>query len=525
MSLVSLVVKQPEWQKIDDEVFVGKDVLELLSTSMYVDPLSLYREYVQNSADALDSLPARDLAPSATPDVEILIDRQERSIRILDHGPGLNSADFIQRITSIGGSLKRGTKARGFRGVGRLSGLAFCQELIFRTRERKSSLVHELRWDTRKIRSLLRAAGDHMGLATIVSESIDFRSSKATDEPPHFFEVQLRNVVRHRDDRLLDSTVVSKYLGQVAPVPFHSDFSYAPAISEFLHSSGVRHAPLNILIHAEGQVFRPHRDHVRLGNGKALKATDLQTFSVHDRDGDLAASTWILHHEYLGALPRSTGISGWRLRSGNIQVGGEHLLEDLYPETRFNSWTVGETHVIDKRIIPNGRRDDFEHNAYYADLLTRLRPFAKEIANLCRTSSISRNAHQRVAAELDRLEENLTIATKRRTPAFVVAAFRSELETALPGLHKSAAKPLFDTHEGEALRNRLRRIQDKGEQLRSETIKSDPLGDFAPRDRTLLLQIIEAIHVIEGSSSSADKFVGKLLSRLRRQKTARKQQN
>ncbi|MGB8480401.1 MAG: hypothetical protein WCE63_16460 [Acidobacteriaceae bacterium] len=45
------------------------------------------------------------------------------------------------------------------------------------------------------------------------------------------------------------------------------------------------------------------------------------------------------------------------------QVGGDVLLEDLFPETRFNSWTVAETHVLDQRIIPNGRRDDYEHNA------------------------------------------------------------------------------------------------------------------------------------------------------------------
>ena len=39
---------------------VGKDVLELLSTAMYVDPLTIYREYVQNAADAIDE--ARRLA-------------------------------------------------------------------------------------------------------------------------------------------------------------------------------------------------------------------------------------------------------------------------------------------------------------------------------------------------------------------------------------------------------------------------------------------------------------------------------
>ena len=35
-------------------VAVGKDILELLSSSMYVDPMTIYREYIQNAADAID---------------------------------------------------------------------------------------------------------------------------------------------------------------------------------------------------------------------------------------------------------------------------------------------------------------------------------------------------------------------------------------------------------------------------------------------------------------------------------------
>jgi hypothetical protein len=33
---------------------LGKDVIEILTSGMYVSPLSIYREYVQNSADAID---------------------------------------------------------------------------------------------------------------------------------------------------------------------------------------------------------------------------------------------------------------------------------------------------------------------------------------------------------------------------------------------------------------------------------------------------------------------------------------
>ncbi len=50
------------------------------------------------------------------------------------------------------------------------------------------------------------------------------------------------------------------------------------------------------------------------------------------------------------------------------------------PETRFNGWAVGEIHVVDRRIVPNGRRDHFEQNAHYTNLVNQLGPIAREIA-------------------------------------------------------------------------------------------------------------------------------------------------
>src|SRR3546814_14664393 len=37
-----------------DLVVIGKDILELLSSAMYTDPLTIYREYVQTSAEYIE---------------------------------------------------------------------------------------------------------------------------------------------------------------------------------------------------------------------------------------------------------------------------------------------------------------------------------------------------------------------------------------------------------------------------------------------------------------------------------------
>src|SRR5262245_29882441 len=122
--------KELEWHAIKEGVVVGKDILELLSSSMYVDPMTIYREYVQNSADAIDAARGSGLlTPSDKAVVEIFMDPTFRSIRIRDNGTGLDPTNFSRRLTSFGASQKRGSRARGFRGVGRLAGLGYCREL------------------------------------------------------------------------------------------------------------------------------------------------------------------------------------------------------------------------------------------------------------------------------------------------------------------------------------------------------------------------------------------------------------
>ena len=126
---------------LEGEVVIGKDILELLTSAMYTDPLSLYREYVQNACDSIDEAEEIGLLASHSEGaIQITVDSQLRSIRIRDNGTGIG-ADKVQDIlVAIGASQKRGTNKRGFRGVGRLCGLGYAQTLIFRTRTRKISL-------------------------------------------------------------------------------------------------------------------------------------------------------------------------------------------------------------------------------------------------------------------------------------------------------------------------------------------------------------------------------------------------
>jgi molecular chaperone HtpG len=70
------------WISHSGSILIGKDILELLSNSMYVDPMAIFREYIQNAADATDEAREIGLIERARPGrVKIEIDTDNRTIR------------------------------------------------------------------------------------------------------------------------------------------------------------------------------------------------------------------------------------------------------------------------------------------------------------------------------------------------------------------------------------------------------------------------------------------------------------
>lgn len=379
-------------------IVVGKDVLELLSSAMYVDPLSIYREYVQNAADAIDEARLAGLLDSATAGkVDISIDAGRRSIAIRDNGHGIANAEAPRRLLAIGASTKRGTRARGFRGVGRLAGLAYARSLTFRTRAAGDDEIVELRWDCQRLKAALRDIDEKDDVGSVIQRVVSVARLPGDEWPEHFFEVELSDVIRTKRDELLSPSMVRHYLEQVAPVPFHPSFSWAKELEDHLQSA--RLGNLSILINDEPEaVTRPFRDRFMVSNMLGDELTALETIELGDLDGGTAAVGWILHHAYLGSITPRSRIGGFRVRVGNVQVGDHELLADVFPEPRFNGWTVGEIHILDPRILPNARRDNFEQNVHYSNFTAQLEPLARRIARRARAASIARNNERRTIA-------------------------------------------------------------------------------------------------------------------------------
>lgn len=428
-------------------IVVGKDVLELLSSAMYVDPLSIYREYVQNAADAIDQARSDEtLSEEAPGQVDITIDTAARRIVIRDNGAGIPVRQAAQRLLAIGASAKRGTRARGFRGVGRLAGLAYGRALTFRTRGAGDDEVIELRWDCQRLKAALRDVAQSDDISTVIQRVVTITRLDGAEWPSSFFEVELSEVIRTKRDALLSPTLVGEYLEQVAPVPYSAEFGWREQIAA--HLEGVRLGNLDIRIGDAAPLRRPLRDTFKVTEAVEDSFGELELLTLTDLDGGVAGLGWMLHHGYRGSITIKSRIGGVRCRVGNVQVGDENLLEDIFPETRFNGWAVGEIHVLDPRIVPNARRDHFEQNVHLSNLTAQLEPFGRQVAKRARTASVERNKARRAQQSSTALPvEGSAFHARATSPTEDVSSLSSKQILDANAAQDAHASPPLDTAE------------------------------------------------------------------------------
>lgn len=516
MKQSALALGQPlervsSWHAGKGEITIGKDVLELLSSSMYLDPITIFREYIQNAADAIDEARNKNLFDLGERGrVDIGLEPTTRVIRIRDNGIGVPFAEFGKRLTSFGASTKRGTSARGFRGVGRLAGLGYCQELIFRSRASGESEASEIRWNCRRLKSALRETGQGGDLASLVREVISISSLDGSQWPKRFFEVELKGVIRHRNDRLLSSAAVTEYLSQVAPVPFSPLFKFGPDISEVLGKQ-VGMGDLEIWIDgSDSPITRPHLNHLEIGEHRFDHFKDIEFKEIPGQDGGVAAIAWFLHHGYVGAIPTKSRIKGLRFRAGNVQVGDNSLLEELFAEPRFNAWSVGEVHIVDKRVVPNGRRDQFEQSVHYDNILNQLTPVARDISRRCRTSSAERKLHRDFQLQKSVVREKMEIITQGGLTNSRRQKFVREIGRSIAIMEKIAMHASQSDRDLPAILGRLK-AKLKKLSLRSEDNKFDKL----PRKkREMYEHLFSLIYDCSTNRAAAKSLVNRIMQKL-----------
>ena len=381
---------------------VGGDILGLITGGMYDDPMAIYREYVQNSFDSIT-------AAGGDGQIDVMIDPVLRKVIIRDDGPGLTEQEARRRLVPIGASEKTGSRQIGFRGIGRLAGLAFATSVIFRTRSQADTPIIQVTWNGAQLK---RGIEDGIPLQTLLSRSISEEFVQKEGYPPAFFEVEVSGVSRYAAGSILNPDAVGSYISQICPVPFRPEFPYAEQVSG-LFESGERLITISVFIqNGQGPIRRPHLE------GVPHKGRGVDPFQGFERidipqigTGQLAAIGWVGHSSYLGALAKSAGVRCIRARVGNMQIGGEDVFDHLFQDSRFNRWCIGEVHILDSRIRPNGRRDYFEISPHVRNLENHLGAVCRRLEQRCRASSSRRIARRQIESMLDELQKTYDLAS------------------------------------------------------------------------------------------------------------------
>lgn len=424
----------------DHEPIFGKNVIETLSEGMYDNPLFLYREYVQNSADAIDEAVAAGVQEKDEGQIQITIDSVQRKIIFLDNGMGIAQNDVPTMLANIGRSQKDRLKNKGFRGIGRLGGLGYCRTVRFETSVKGETVKSILEWDADTLHSILVDQKEQIDAGELIKRITTVHTEKA-GEDEHFFRVSLIDISKTSDD-LLDVEEVRKYLSMVAPVPFdYQRFRFVSEIETFIETN-------NLPKLHEYQVFL-NGDEIRKGYATPLiidngvKTVDVlgvecRLLQYNDKT---VGWYWFCVSRFEGVLPKACWQRCIRLRKANIQIGEADCLSNhpkrgqaLWKEDRGNNYFMGEIHALDERLIPNSRRDYFNQDVACREFEAALAEQFLQLDRLYHDASIIRastQAVQRANAELKTFQE------KDRAHAFFD---RKERESALRRVHEQRKK-------------------------------------------------------------------------------------
>ena len=473
----------------------GAGLLGLVTTGMYDAPLTMYREYIQNAADAV--------AGSGSPErarVDIAIDVSERWIRIRDNGPGLSREEALERLLPIGRSDKTLGVDRGFRGVGRLAGLAFAKTVSFTTRAHGDQPVTRITWHSDRLPELTSTESE---LEEAIRDCVDVEPLSVSDYPEHFFEVEVGDVARHSAGLLLNRDAVRDYIGEVCPVPMSSEFPFADAV-EGLFNGAEALLTLEVLLEGDPDpVKRPYGESIRFSAIKETEFTEFEEVRIPSVDGNCeAALGWVAHSPYLGAIPKDQRVRGIRVRAGNIQIGDEAIFDDLFTEERFNRWCVGELHILDSRIIPNSRRDYFEPGPHLRNIENQLTSVLRNISVRCRRESTARNRVRKTLTTLRSVEDLYALATSGYLTEEDSAGLVQE---ALGGVEKVRK----DIPKGDLYNGFTERLTKAEEQLKNYSVGTEVqrFGDMDPSEAVVYQRVFGALVALASSPGFARELI------------------
>jgi hypothetical protein len=329
---------------------------------MYEYPRIVYREYIQNAADQIDiAVEESILSNRAGGKIEIEICQSEKKISIYDNATGVPESKVLETLKSIAQGIKNREKHKGFRGIGRLGGLAYCDQLIFETSYPGENTKSILTWDAKKLKHIINDRSNNEEAFSVIDDITDLQT-REEEADKRYFIVKMDNV---SNKALLDKQNILNYLEMVAPVPYSKSFLFKDKIYEFVETIGEDIDEYNIYLNHD-QLFKSYKTRIYEGEANNKRSVDeihdLEFIRESDNNNDLIYWGWYSISNFSKQIPKVNCARGIRLRKANIQIGMDDALVRLFKEQRGSYYFFGEIFATAKQLLPNARRDYFIEN-------------------------------------------------------------------------------------------------------------------------------------------------------------------
>lgn len=464
------------------QINVGSFFLETLTTGMYESPFHCLREYIQNGFDAINDAVAGDLIAVEDGKITVSITgsgaRQNISIR--DNGGGAPATEAVDRFVSLGASHKRPQRHAGFRGIGRLAGIAYCTTLKFTTKAAGEADATITTFDCAKLRGFMAPGAAPRGVSEVIRECVT-AATVASPVNSHFTDVEMIGLTGAGLE-FTDLPRLVPYLSQYSPTDYAAHFPFADRIRSYAAGYGQTLPVVEVELKAKKDRVRITKLYQKsypppaeaVGARDASTLTDIQTVGSNEHGW----FGWFGVSNFPGAIP-DVNVMGIRFRQKNIQIGDNSIIEAIAAmrkstDRTLQRWTVGEIFVTNTAVVPNARRDGFEDNEAWRQIQTDVAAVTQSLVKMIRNSSTQRNvlkkAGKAIAHRRDKLKEpgsTLDEATRQ--------AVDKELTAQLEKIEK-AVKGGADSKEAAEL---VAQIKELRETIK-EAAKSPPAGGASP---------------------------------------------
>ena len=386
-------------EKVNTSPQIGKDVIESLTLGMYEDCRFIYREYIQNAADAVDKAIDQALLAKGEEAIHVRIDADKRNISVQDNATGVPQDKVMTILRNIAHSTKKRGEDKGFRGIGRLGGLGYCSKLIFETSYHGESVKSIMTWDADLLKSIINNRENCEEATDVLSKVTKVETAKENIDA-HYFNVIMEEV---SSDELLDVESISDYLSMIAPVDISSSFIFRQKINDFKKENCLTVDTYNIFVN-DDQIYKPYTGAIYEDNNGGKKKVDdiidVKFLMAKDNYGSIIYWGWYSISTLKGQMKPKNLARGIRLRKENIQIGDEEICKKFFVKTedqRFSFYYFGEIHALSKGLIPNSRRDYFSESKECIEFEQKIRQDFLKLKELCYDAQRLRSSTSTIA--------------------------------------------------------------------------------------------------------------------------------